>query len=420
MMKTNFLFLLFFVSCSSFIKSLELDAGAPKYIKTAPVEEVTCAKPATRAPELVGTNPAAQRVFSDFLRSIESLNLEFKEKIVLWSLVQMNLRPDLASPTARFQFMARSKGESQYRDFTASESEEGSFPFFAGLEYLLSKTSKKRPLLWYATLLDEKLSAPFMVGKQLELRLMTMSKEIAENEELRRFFFRGDELIRESERLTKVRFRSLVEYWQKNRKASPSGDTLFSYRKTPQLNVRCNYDFTLYDNSIFLIDKEENVGHIFGMTLGEDSFLAVTAQKTPAPMAINNQPVFAGSAKVRSSAFCMIENKDNEIWVTANQSRDPGQHVYHLFRYGLSKAESQTELKRLFHHARHMFLSDPLRLVIESSRSRNKQVQELLKLNVPIYNAQSIGNIWGWANFHKKGGNFYIDDRNPGALFCAP
>jgi hypothetical protein len=84
----------------------------------------------------------------------------------------------------------------------------------------------------------------------------------------------------------------------------------------------------------------------------------------------------------------------------------------------LPKAQNHQDIDRLIRHSRHMFLSDPLRLVIESNRSKPEQIQELLKLNVPIYNASSIGNIWAWSNFNNEGGRFYLDDRNPGALFC--
>lgn len=419
-MKTSLLALFFLCSCTAVLKRLDVESQVPRQAPPTIEENTYCPRPATRSPQLVGSNPPAQYAFTDFLRSVEEQRFDFREKTVLWALLQVNIRPDLASPTARFQFLIREKKNTLYRDFASLENEQGSYPFFEGLSYLLKNHPRRRTLGWYAQFLDEKFKNELVAGKTLELRLRDMSEAIAGQEDLRRHFFRGDEVLRESERLSRVRFGRMVSQWQTQRKPSPMNEALFSYRRTPTLDVRCNYDFALYDNSIFLIDKDENSGHLFGLTMGEDSFLAVVAQNTPTPRALFGEPVIAGSAKVRSSAFCMIKSKENEVWIAANQSRDPGQHVYHLFRYGLTRAEKPADILRLLRHARHMFLSDPLRLVIESARGRDEQVQELLKLNVPIYNAAAIGNIWAWADFAHEGGRFYIDDRNPGALFCAP
>lgn len=417
-MKTSWLILLLLLGCTTVLEKLKLTAPTKKTTEVPSPLSLTCANPPTRSPQLVGTNPKAQRSFTDFLRNHQALNFDFKEKVVLWTLLQINVRPDLVSPTARFQFIIKNKAGSLYYDFMGHEDGSESYPLFQGLDAILKDHPRKKNLLWYAQFLDSQFNAPLIAGKTLEFRLRKMSTELSADETLRRHFFRGDEVLRESERLSKVQFVKLVSGWQKLKKPSPVGGALYPYRKTPKLNVRCNYDFTLYDNSIFLIDKEENIGHLFGMSFEENAFIASISQNSH-PRALFGEPVLAGSAKVRSTAFCIIQNENTEIWVTSNQSRDPGQHLYHLFRYGLSKAKTSSDIERLISHARHMFLADPLRLVIESSRSREEQIQELLKLNVPIYNAQHIGNIWAWAKFDKTG-QFFIDDRNPGALFCAP
>ncbi|MFP5459373.1 MAG: hypothetical protein ACLGG7_11620 [Bacteriovoracia bacterium] len=403
--------------CTTVLDKLNLSAEIPRRTVDLNQGMTVCSHTAQRSPQLVGSNPKAQKRFSELLRTLEPENLDFVEKAVLWSLLQTNIRPDLASPTARFQFVIHHNAPSRYRDFTGDE--QGGYPFFEGLADLLKTHPKKRPLSYYAGLLDRHFTGTIVAGKQLEQSLRDLKPQLAADPKLRQHFFRGDELIRESERLTKIQFQKLVSDWQKVRRATPVNDTLFSYRKTPQLDVQCNYDFTLYDNSIFLIDKDENVGHTYGLTQGENSFLAVVSQRTPEPRALFGTPILSGNAKVRSSAMCLIRTPDRETWVVANQSRDPGQHLYHLFRYGLTKIKNPDDFRKLISHSRHMFLSDPLRLVIESGRSREEQIQELLKLNIPIYNAEAIGNIWGWSNIQNEGGRFYIDDRNPGSLFCA-
>jgi hypothetical protein len=127
--------------------------------------------------------------------------------------------------------------------------------------------------------------------------------------------------------------------------------------------------------------------------------------------------LFKGVSKVRSSAVCMMENQTKRIWTFSNQSRDPGQHLFHLVRYGLPSSKSTQEVSRLIKHSRHLFLSDPVRLVIESARSSKDQIENLLKLNLPIYHAESLGNIWAHTHF-SEGDRFIIDGRNPGSFLC--
>jgi hypothetical protein len=145
--------------------------------------------------------------------------------------------------------------------------------------------------------------------------------------------------------------------------------------------------------------------------------MASTSQKIEKILPINGFPLFYGESKVRSSAVCMIENQDNRIWTFSNLSRDPGQHLFHLIRYGLARTKSTAEVDKLIRHSRHLFLSDPVRLAIESHRSRKDQIENLLKLNLPIYNAEKLGNIWAYTFFNSRG-RFIIDDRNPGSYSC--
>jgi hypothetical protein len=113
----------------------------------------------------------------------------------------------------------------------------------------------------------------------------------------------------------------------------------------------------------------------------------------------------------------VIENSADKIWAFSNQSRDPGQHLFHLVRYGLPRSQNLSEIDRLIRHSRHLFLSDPVRLIIESGRSRGDQIENLLKLNLPIYNAEKLGNIWSYSSI-KGVSRFIIDERNPGAFVC--
>jgi hypothetical protein len=157
--------------------------------------------------------------------------------------------------------------------------------------------------------------------------------------------------------------------------------------------------------------------NLFGLAKGTSAFMASTSQKMKEIRPINGFPLFQGESKVRSSAVCVIQNDGNRIWTFSNQSRDPGQHLFHLVRYGLTRSKSIHEVDKLIRHSRHLFLSDPVRLVIESRRSRSDQIENLLKLNLPIYNADHLGNIWAYSFFDSQS-RFIIDDRNVGSFSC--
>ncbi|MCO4756273.1 MAG: hypothetical protein KC478_17460, partial [Bacteriovoracaceae bacterium] len=97
---------------------------------------------------------------------------------------------------------------------------------------------------------------------------------------------------------------------------------------------------------------------------------------------------------------------------------DPGQHIYHMMGYGLKSSSSPKEISELVTFSRHLFLEDPTRLVFESNRSSKQQLEGLLKLNLPIYNARKLGNVWSY--FADEDDNdFVIDDRTDGEITCS-
>jgi hypothetical protein len=417
-MKTSLLLLLL-VGCTSVFKKLDIDT--PRSLKKAPlsITPVTmCGGPSLKSAQLIGTNPTIQRGFKDFLKNIQPIELDFKEQIVVWTLLQMNVRPDLATPTSRLQFLMKESNQTSYHDYTGDDTQ--SYPFIQALEELLRNHPRKKNLRWYAELLDRHFRSEVVVGISFEKRLLNLKDDIATNATLRKYYFRGDDTLKESERIAKINFSRLIGAVQKSPGRAKKSSELSDYRKTPKLKLSCNYDFKLYDESIFLIGPDESPGHIFGASLGRGAFLAVASQTIEALEPLFEEPVFKGKGNSRSAALCTIQNDGQEIWLSSHNSRDPGQHIYHLFKYGIINAKTPADIDSLLRHSRHIFLSDPLRLVIESSRSKPKQIQDLLKLNVPIYNAEAMGNIWAWSNFNNEGGRFYLDDRNPGALFCAP
>jgi hypothetical protein len=370
---------------------------------------------------LINDNRLSQKAFNKFIKKIsQQRTYQFIDYVVMWSLLQMNLRPDSATPFSKAQFILNIKGTEYYYN-TYTENNKG-HPYIYLLDLLLKKHGSNYSLLQLAKFMDQEFSSRLVVSKDLDYFLEKHKNEIVRNKVLKRFYIRGDDVLKENERLPKLQFRPLVQKYlkSKNRYKYKKSNYLFTYDKSASFTPQCNFDMDLYKNSIFLIHKEEIKSHIFGMKQKRNAFLAVTDARINNIVPINSTLLFQGSPNTRSAALCTFKNKfkkSNSIWLISSNSRDPGQHLFHLMEYGLTNISSANELDKMLRFSRHLFLKDPTRLILESRRSTKGQLQELLKLNIPIYNSKRLGQIWGYYA-SSSGGSFVLDDRQEGHLEC--
>lgn len=366
--------------------------------------------------QLTGTNDNSQSVYLELVKT-SPVQLDFLDHFALWNLFQLSIRPDQSSATSRLQVLMSIDDKTQYFDFF-SEVPDEQYPFLYGIEWVLKKYGKKRTLEQYVQLLSGSVRK-LKIGKDFENFLVKNYAAIKNNPELAPYYFRGADVLKENETSPFLDFNKVIAAYRKvkNDQKIIVNTSLTQFVTEKGATGSCNYDFNLYDNSIFLIDKVIPVANLYGLSTSKSAFLASTSQKLDRITSLKGLPLFKGESKVRSSAVCMIENDGNKIWAFSNQSRDPGQHLFHLVRYGLPSSQTTSEVDTLIRHSRHLFLSDPVRLIIESARSSEEQIENLLKLNLPIYNADKLGNIWAFTKF-KEGSRFIIDDRNPGAFSC--
>lgn len=414
----KFLLLLSLVSCSFFIKRIDTPlVRDTELMKKAPDTPGYCISDKKVDFQLVGTNDNSQEVYSHLVK-VSGQQFDFMDHFALWNLIQLSIRPDQSSATSRLQVLIHESGKSYYFDFF-SEVSDDQYPYLYGIEWILKKFGKKRSLEYYADILNNSISGKLKLGKDFENFLVKNIPLIKNEPELAPYYFRGTDVLKENETSPVLDFKAVIRYYrnaQKDQKIIVN-TSLTQFVTEKGSTGSCNYDFNLYDNSIFLIDKIIPVANLYGLSMNKGTFLASSSQKLDKIQSLKGLPLFKGESKVRSSAVCMIENGQNKIWAFSNQSRDPGQHLFHLVRYGLPRSETTAEVDKLIRHSRHLFLSDPVRLIIESGRSTEEQVENLLKLNLPIYNADKLGNIWAYTQF-AEGNRFIIDDRNPGAFRC--
>jgi hypothetical protein len=409
--------LIFLSSCSFFVDKIDRSLVQTKEYKNVPEPPVYCPIDQKLNFQLVGTKDNSQEVYLNLVKSLNQ-KLDFLDHFALWSLMQLKVRPDQSSATSRLQVLIHYQEKSYYFDFF-SESSDNQFPYLYGVEWILKKFNKKTSLETYAEMLRHPVLKNLKIGKDFETFLVKNLSAIKNDPQLVPYYFRGAEVLKENETSPALDFLSVIKLFRKNQKEQKIlvNTTLNEFFTESGSSGKCNYDFNLYDHSIFLIDKVIPVANIFGLSSSQSVFFSSSSQRLDNIESLMGFSLFKGVSKVRSSAVCMMENQTKRIWTFSNQSRDPGQHLFHLVRYGLPSSKSTQEVSRLIKHSRHLFLSDPVRLVIESARSSKDQIENLLKLNLPIYHAESLGNIWAHTHF-SEGDRFIIDGRNPGSFLC--
>lgn len=413
--------LLFISSCSLFINKIDDDLLHKQSESFRKVNTINtyCKKKSSLS--LVSENNRNQKIFKSFLSTHENKKFTYADKVVLWSLVQMNIRPDLSSPTSKIQFFIKVNNRTRFFHIY-SKTTENSYPYLKALETILKVYKGNYSLEKLANILDSNYPNQIYVTSSFSNFLKEKQSDISKNNQLKRYYIRGDETLQRNERIRKQNISRLIyKYLNTKRKDKYTvSNYLFTYKRNNLIQAKCNYDMGLYSSSIYLIHKDIIKSNSFGIREDQNLFLADTTQAISSIQPLNNTIYIKGNSQSRSPAMCEFNlplNKNWDLWLLSSQSRDPGQHLFHLIEYGLQDMSKINQIDSLLRFSRHLFLKNPIRLILESERSNPTQLNELLKLNMPIYNADKLARIWGHYK-SKKNSSFIIDQRRPGKLTC--
>lgn len=406
-------------SCTLFLKRVDEDFSGHKSNLTFRTDTKTYCQGSTYM-QLVSESEKNQVEFHNFINDVKKIvQLGFVDQLVLWSLIQMNVRPDQASPTSKLSLLINDNGQEVFYTFYGMGPETHSY--ILGLEYLLKKYNSKNSLIALGRLVDRHYPDSVFVSKYFEEFLQAYQSQLSDNAALKQAFMRGGETLRAGERLPKQNFVTTIQNGLKSRRDQFKVETsLIRYQYNLATSISCNFDLSLYKDNVFLINPEIIRSNIFGIKRGSHSALVSSGQKFDKLLPMADQYFFTGHSNTRSATLCSISNKNlpqRKLWVSSTQSRDPGQHIFHLLEYGIGSASTLEEIDKLIRFSRHLFLKNPLRLIYESDRSLKSQTEELLKLQIPIYSANRLGQVWANLAGRKQAG-FVIDDRNESALTC--
>jgi hypothetical protein len=360
----------------------------------------------------------------------ENKNISFIEKSVMISLLEMSRRPDEASPYSRLQVYIKLNGKNYYYDFRPKNlADDTKMPFLKGLDFLTNKFIPNKSLLSIATKLDAVIPLGIGVSLEFENFLKENRRDLAKNEILTERFFKGDEIITKYETFNRVSYKNIVKQYL----SAFSKNTDYEYDKNgltankskkENYQTNCNYDLskeTSLRDEIMSADQKKS--HYIAHSEGEDFFLAVTSTTLFRPF--KTTPKMGYFMKARPAAFplpiCEFRGKNQEIVLISSEGRNPVQHLQHLEAYEIDQVDSTFTLNELLGFSRHLFLSNPDRILYESKRGRKAQLDFFLEMNFPIYHVENIGNIFGHAKFKNEKQQesvLYSDDRSPAHLWC--
>ena len=362
----------------------------------------------------------------------ENKTFSFIQKASMLSLIEMSRRPDVSSPSARLQYYLRYNNKDYYFDFRPKNLEDDTkMPYLKGIEVLLKMFDKSNSLLKVSAKLNQYLPQNINVTPELENFLKHYKKDITKNENLFNVFFKGDEVLTKHESFKR---NNLIQIIKSFNNENISNDSFYESSKNSifkadsgrnDLDLRCNFDFNK-DNSLKeeFIFTDQRKSHYFSIKEGDNFFIAISSTIFKKPFKTFDSTYFIKSlASPLPEPICQFKNSVQDLVLISSNGRNPAQHLKHLVTYDINLVDSFLGLKEILQFSRHLFLTNPDRILYESKKGRKSQLDLFLNMNFPIYHVEAIGDIVGLGVF--KNGKYedkslIIDDRSNARLWCSP
>jgi hypothetical protein len=419
------LLILFNSSCTSFIEELTEDKNPLKPLK----DKASFCSSEVKKLVVLGRDKGGVKTFEKFLSSLPpKQRLNQTEKIVAWSLLQMNLRPDLATPSARFQILLNSGKGVQYWDFKDA-SLDRDFPklappmtFLLGLETILKTYSPRSSLRSLAFLLDSHLSFKVPISTELAQFIEQNKGKLLGNKVFEKSYFKAREELRFGETLTKLSFSKIIKnYYKFKKQASPEikvSNELFKV-EIPSLQKKsafCNVDLNKYSSNKYDISTDNrDRHHPFGLRFDKKSFfLGVTSIASSNFKPLFNTYLIDSTQDETIAPLCYRETEEGVYAYLSFKGRDPGQYLFNLFQVNIQASSEAIELDQFLAYPRHLILKKPIRILYESDRGNKNDLDIFLKKDVPVYHSSSLGEVW----LYSPKNGFILDKRGKAHLSC--
>ncbi len=396
------LFTLFLsVSCSTYITYLEKEEVS--HIHEIPKEETPLYCPIKSRPKynIIHESQFGIEEFTHILNSLDrsSSKLNITELALLYTLYNSVVRPDATNWNSRLQFYINQGKNQYYYDFHDDELNfEKAIQTFKQLK--ISNVSAENLKSLALRYFPRKLT----VQKKFSSYLEKYSDKL--HPQHKKKYFRLGKALQKGETFTaQLSGLSLTKKKFKAKSKAP----LFSISNSK--SSQCNFDSKLYDSGIFIIHNEDLNENVFGIIQDNGDF---------AMIASSTGGIIQANAKLTQSSFsvpkfniplCHYKDANREIINISYASRDSGQLLHHLNQYQYFNSSSYEELIQYTSYARHLFLTNPPRMLYETKRGTPQELNNFLALNFPVYHAKSIGIIHSIAKFNNGPFSFIEDER---------
>jgi hypothetical protein len=321
-------------------------------------------------------------------------------------------------------------------------------PFLYGLETLLHDYHSKHTLAGLAKLLDEQFTSEIKVDSILNKFLKTNTPLLSSQKSLHpniiKKLFRDDELITIDENLPHLNYSKIISSYSlahKNKaldfiysKTAPLFDEsfVFNQKQLPvqaqtqnseaHIKTTCNTDLQSYRKSQTTINDRIIQGNTYGLKIVDTSYMAHNIQSLPETKweFLYQSFLLKGQSRTSGAIFCSIEiplaDKLYLINLLSTNERDPAQHIYHLLTENFFHLKDPENLSQIINGPRYLVLENPTRLLIESRKTNQDQMQKIINYGIPLYHIESLGKVWSFVKALSPGskpnyGLFIADNR---------
>lgn len=381
-----------------------------------------------------------------------------KEKVrkcfLILSLYKMLQRPDKITPTSRFFFTEINfKDSLVYSDEYSEKRDSGTWRFLMSLSQSWSLKT------WFVKTIEEWVkSSPFPIKVTRDFSNEIIKRGLDSNvalvpdkddkyaivqQQRSKIFTRGDEFISVGE---VQNYNSALKHLSKNFKNYPQltifKNSLNDFSKNGKFDLSCNFEFQKIEQGKLdplKIPLKSNViavtyqDYVVAMSVLEDkidedlhadvmAYFFMNPRKYKLSESSTN---LEDSSKALSGSYypkyCFVRKSDSisleNLLFVSYTGRDPAQHLVHMIEYLQELPVSVKSIEKVMGAPRHMILDYPLRLGIEADRASEKQLDKILKLDIPIFNERNLGLVL--SSGYLDNVMFFIPDDRGTQSYCS-
>jgi hypothetical protein len=322
----------------------------------------------------------------DFLKISKTLknkyHYNFVEMVMSYLVYQSIVRPDSSHLNSRLQVFITNPKKDAYYDLNQIGATS-----YRDILTILAKDFTTRPVKRLLAELKRVFPTRFKVQEQLQYFLAENKAQLKNNDQMRDFFKLARPLQKGE---TFPRRAHHFNFNKKRVKLSPAPLFNMKIAKNNSYKLSCNFDSGLYQNGLFIVRKKQYYTNSFALN-DEDghSFIAFSSRSKKEALSSKQSTSLATPAP-----FCFYQDNSKKITLMSFDSKDPGQILYHLINYDIFNTSNPAEVMQYLSFPRHEILSKPSRLLFESKLSSKEQLNYFLSRSIPIYHAESLGQVW--------------------------